>query len=483
MTNLKPLPEEAARELLKRRQARKSLLDFIQYVWWEPHEFKIGTHTRAVCDAITDTIEKYLNGISSFMLIAIPFRHGKSDIISRALPAFFLGRCADHQPDIIMSGYGAELVEGFSRDTKKIILSHSYSKLFPHITLSKGSNNIGSWAVKGSTGKVTVSSLGGAITGRGGDLIIVDDYCKNRMEALSETYRKRTWESFRADLMSRRAPVTIVIVCATPWHVDDLRGRIVKEIKNNPDFPRFQEYKYPARDADGKYLFLERYPESWYKEQYATLGKLSAGLMDCEPTLEGGNRFNVDDIKIHDNPEDFPKTRYTRAWDLASSAKERNKDSPDFTVGLLGAIIKNKDVRELWIKDAVYCQAEAPRRDEIIRATAARDGAAGYPQYVEAFGGYKDAYTTLKSLLYGKTIVHSSHLLGDKSAKLAPLEPIFDAGNVHLMKGRWNDLFIKHFAEFPDGQHDDFCDPAAIIYHESARPRGGFAIPGMMDRF
>lgn len=466
--------------MLCRRAARISLLDFLRYVWWEPQELQIGRHTRAICVALDQALERYLAGQSSFLDIAVPFRHGKSDLVSRALPAFFLGRCADRQPDIIMSGYGAELVEGFSRDTKRIIESVSYQRLFPAIKLARAANNVGNWSIAGSTGKVAVAGLGGAITGRGGELIIVDDYCKNRAEAVSDVYRNRTWESFRADLMSRRAPVSIVIVCATPWHTDDLRGRIRKAMAIDPDFPKFDQLKFPARDADGKYLFSERFPDSWYREQYATLGKLAAGLLDCAPTLEGGNRFNVAGIKIHNSLDEFPKTRYIRAWDLASSKKERDKDDPDWTVGELGVITTENGVKHLWIRDAVWCQAEAPRRDALIQATAAQDGSAGWPQYVEAFGGYKDAYTTMKAILAGRTVVYSSHLPGDKSAKLAPLEPIFDAGNVHLLRGTWNDMFIKHFTEFPDGAHDDFCDPAAIIFHESTRARGGLAIPGMI---
>lgn len=440
----------------------------------------IGRHTRLVCDALTRAVDNYLAGVSTFLDIAIPFRHGKSDIVSRALPAFFLGHCNDREPDVILSGYGAELVEGYSRDCKRIIRSDAYRAAFPQVQLAKFANNVGNWSIEGSTGKVTVSGLGGAVTGRGGDLIVIDDYCKNRAEALSEIYRRRTWESFRADIMSRRAPTTIVVVCATPWHTDDLHGRIQREMRINPDFPCFERMRFPARDAAGNLLFPERFSADWYREQYATLGKLASGLLDCEPTIEGGNRFRVENIKIHESAADFPQARYIRAWDLASSRKERDKDDPDWTVGELGAVTVENKVKHLWIRDAAFCQAEAPRRDALIQNTARADGAAGWPQYIEAFGGYKDAYTTLKSVLHGLAVVWPSHLPGDKSAKLAPLEPIFDAGNVHLLRSSWNEHFIRHFSEFPDGKHDDFCDPAAIIFHESTRQRGGLAIPGAL---
>jgi phage terminase large subunit-like protein len=440
------------------------MLAFIRYVWWMPGPFFEGRHTIAICAALDRAVEKYLAGQSSFLDISVPFRHGKSDIVSRAFPAYFLGRCADQQPDVIMSGYGAELVESFSRDTKRIIQSDAYRRLFPASLLARGANNLAAWSMAGSSGKVTVAGLGGALTGKGGSLLILDDYCKTRAEAVSQRYRDRTWESFRTDFLTRRAPASIVIVCATPWHVDDIRGRMRKAEAENADFPRFEQLRFPARDNDGAFLFLERFPESWYREQYATLGKLAAGLLDCSPTLEGGNRFDTAKVKFHASPEDFPKVRYIRAWDLASSAKERDKDDPDWTVGELGTVTMENRVPHLWIRDVAYIQAEAPRRDALMQATARADGL-GVPQYVEAFGGYKDAYTTLKSVLTGISVVMPAHLPGDKSAKLAPLEPIFDAGNVHLLRAPWNEAFLRQFTEFPDGAHDDFCDPAAILYH------------------
>lgn len=460
-------------EILRRRRARTHLLDFIAYVWWMPSPFIIGRHTRAICAAIDEAIEKYLRGESSFLDVSVPFRHGKSDIVSRALPAYFLARCAEMQPDVIMSGYGAELVEQFSRDTKRIITSPQYAALFPHMHLAKGSNNVGSWAMGGSSGRVTVAGLGGALTGKGGSLLILDDYCKTRSEAVSQRYRDRTWESFQTDFLTRRAPVSIVIVCATPWHVDDIRGRMRKAERENPDFPRFQQLRFPARNADGRFLFPERMTETWYKEAYASLGKLSAGLLDCSPVLEGGNRFDISKVKIHDSVTDFPAGRYIRAWDLASSAKERDKDDPDWTVGELGTTTKINGAQHLWIRDVVSIQAEAPRRDALILNTAKTDGPA-VSQYIEAFGGYKDAFTTLKAVLAGVSVVLPAQLPGDKSAKLAPLEPIFDAGNIHLLRGAWNDRFLRQFAEFPDGEHDDFCDPAAILYHMLVKGGSGF---------
>jgi predicted phage terminase large subunit-like protein len=409
-----------------------------------------------------------------------PFRHGKTDIASRAFPAFFLGRCASQHPDVILSGYGADLVKGFSKDCKKIIQSPQYQKLFPGILPEQGSDSVSTWRIRGSTGEVNATGLGGTITGKGGHLIVVDDYCKNRAEAISETYQKRTWESFQNDLMTRCAPVCIFLIVATPWHVKDLRGYIRKAERIDPDFPKFERMCFPAKVADpstgewtGRYLFEERFTPAWYRSKYATLGRLSAALLDCEPTHEGGNRFQI--LNVKKTPlNQFPKIRCIRFWDLASSSKERNKDDPDYTVGGLFGLTKDALGRHiLWIYDMVILRAEAPARDERIISTARQDGQR-VPVFVEAFGGYKDAYTTLKRILNGVSVVRPSKLPGDKSAKCAPLEPLFDAGNVHVPEGApWIPQFEKQFGEFPDSDHDDVCDTVAGGYTECLGGMGG----------
>lgn len=462
---------EAAREILRRRRARKDYLEFLKFVWWKQEPFKVGLHTRVIADRITKAVDDYLEGRSTFLSILVPFRHGKSDLVSRALPAYFLGRCLERNPDIIQSGYGASLVQSFSRRTKAIIRSQAYRNLFPQVTLSATRNTAHQWEVENCSGEVNVAGLGGSITGKGGDLIIVDDYCKSRQEAESETIRQTTWESFASDLMTRRAPVSIVIVCATPWHVDDVNGRIGKEAKENPEFPRFEFLKFPAQSEDYEtgFLFPERFDADWYSSQRATLGPYAAsGLLDCDPQIRGGNLFKVDRIVYHDDEKEIPELRFYRFWDLASTEKERVKDDPDFTVGALVAFQKTGLVYTMWIKDIVRVQAEAPRRNEIIVATAERDGP-GVTIGIESVAGYKDAYTTIHGLLRGQRVVMKVPVSGDKVVRAAPLEPIFEAGNCHILRRGWTSDLVAEIAAFPSGAHDDQMDALSGAYALATR--------------
>jgi len=465
-----------------RRIASRDLLAFMRWNWWQPHEFIAGRHTEAICGRLTKASQDWRAGKSTYLLIAVPFRHGKSDIVSRAFPGFFLGANADRQPDVIMSGYGSSLVKGFSKRVKRIMEAPRYQALFPGVKPVRGSNKAEEWQVEGSAGTVTAQGLGGALTGKGGHLLIVDDYCKNRAEAASKAYRDKTWDSFRNDLMTRQnSPAAIVIVCATPWHIDDLRGRIRKAMKEDPEFPAFEELNFPARKpGEWEYLFPERFTPEWYKAQRSSLQKQAAALLDCEPVTEGGNRFDISAVRVHATLEGWPQGRETRGWDLASSTAERSGDDPDRTWGVRG-LVKRIQIaagiyqNELWIRSGACIRAEAPARDAFIRATAQADGP-GVAQHVEAFGGYKDAYTTLQAVLRGVSIVKASRLPGDKSAKLAPLEPSFQAGLVHVYGpgfGPWLDTWLAEFAAFPEGGHDDGPDATGVMFHSQAGKASG----------
>lgn len=461
--------QEAIAELA-RRGAQRDLLAYTLYTWEHPTPYIVGRHTRAICARLTRAIVDWRHGKSTFLLITVPFRHGKSELCSVSLPTFFLGNCQDLQPSVILSGYGAALVRQFSENSARKVASERYQALFPGLVAE---GRMDDWHIKGSIGRVTAVGLGGALTGKGGDLLVLDDYCKSRAEAVSKTYRDFTWDSFRNDFFTRRHDPSIVVVTATPWHIDDLRGRILKEMEQDEHFPRFEELNFPARKpGEWEYLFPERFSADWYNSQRSILGKQAAALMDCQPIQEGGSRFDTSRVVYHDSLDGFPKARQCRAWDLASSVKQRDSDDPDRTWGIKGMVTSKKlaggvVAKELWITSMVAIRAEAPARNALIRATAQGDGP-GVKQHIEAFGAYKDAYTELKLALNGQSVVRPSRLPGDKSAKLAPLEPLFEAGAVHIFRPgcrEWLDTWLAEFASFPAGSHDDGCDATAVLYH------------------
>ena len=345
--------KEAWIELL-RRKAQGNLLAFMQYCWWMPSPLHVGLHTREVCARLTRAVEDFRRGIDTYLIISIPFRHGKSDIASRGLPAYFLGRCRDMQPNVLMSGYGSSLVKGFSANVQTIFQSEAYGRVFPDMKIDPEKNATDEWKVKDSVSSVYAQGLGGSITGKGANLIIVDDYCKNAEEAESQTVRDKVWESFRTDICTRtNAPAHIIIVIATRWHVDDLVGRIYQEMEKNPDFPRYESLVYPAHKEglDGwETLFPEHYKASWYAMQRSQLGPLqAAALLDCDPRLAGTTLFRREWLRYYTGEIDW---RQMRVHIFVDGAKSK-KNGSDYTC--IQAWGRNRD-GAYYLLDAVHAR-------------------------------------------------------------------------------------------------------------------------------
>ena len=479
-------------ERVREAGARRFLLEFMKYCWRTPLLPMVeGRHTVEIARRLDRAVIDLGEGRSTYLIIIVPIRHGKSDLVSRYFPPWILG--INPNLEIILSTYGADLSEELSRDARGILDSEEYRRLFPGVVLDSGSASVASWRIAGRRGKLLAVGLEGGAPGRGSDVLLGDDLLKGRAEAESERYRDSTYDLFIDNLMSRLAPVHLVVICTTRWHVDDVVGRIMvaMEDRNRPNFPKFEVMHYRAREtvvgADGvtsyKYLFPERFPVEWYERQFGVRGIYeAAAILQGEPFIKGGNRIMVDRVQY---AEAMPEgLLWVRFWDLASTEKERGKDSPDFTWGtrLAVKVIGNAGdvgVPMLYIDDCRFVQAEAPERNRLIVRTALEDGG-GVWQAVEGIAGYKDAGATLAEILKGVSIVHRvENLAGDKGVRAGLLEPIFEAGNVVLKRAWWNEALLKDLREFPRGKHDDGTDsisggyPIARERWEVARKFGG----------
>ena len=447
-------------------KAKEKHLNFIKYCWQRTEPFIDGEPNEKVCAIIDNAIADYTEGISSFLVVNIPFRHGKSDMLSRYLPPHYLGMFPDNE--VIVSTYGADLATDLSRDSRNIIKSDQYAELYPDIKISTESASVANWAIDGHMGRTHWNGVGGATTGKGYHLGIIDDYLKNRQDAESELIRERQWQWFTDVFLTRRAPVSITFILATTWHVDDISGRIRKAMAEDDNFPHFEFIKFPAYsdDYESGVLFPERFTREWYDSQKASLGSYgTASLLQCDPILKGGNLLKTDNIKIVE-PKDIPfynELQWVRAWDLASTEKELIKNDPDFTVGCLLAIHYEGDVPHLYIKDVRRLQAEAPERNRVIKQCALMDGS-GVKIGIEAVAGYKDTFTTMQDILKGISSVMQINVSKDKIVRASVLEPIFEAGNVYLFKADWNYDFITELSQFPSGKHDDQVDALVCAY-------------------
>jgi predicted phage terminase large subunit-like protein len=463
--------QDAAMEMLHRRKARTSMADFIRYTWpcydlVPPHEPWVeGVHTVPICDRIDQMFLDYEAGIPTYIIVVVPFRHGKSEIVSRRLPGYALGR--HPSLEIILATYGQALTDQLSRDARTLMETPQYKAVFPESRLDPKNKGVSQWGLHRHHGKMNATAVGGAVTGRGAGLLICDDLIKNREEADSLPIRDKAWNAFTNDLSTRLAPVPMVMLIGTRWHVDDPIGRILN--RNNPqhedydpEFPRYEVIRYQALQEDGTYLFPERYPATWYETQFAQLGPYaSSALLQGEPIMRGGNMLKVDEITFSESiPENV---QWVGAWDLASTEKEVAKNDPDSTVGALGAYYERDGKPWFHLRDIVTCRKEATERNELICSTARSDGPAVW-QGVEGVAGYKDAYTTIAKILDGESVVYKITASSDKVVRASELEPVIASGRMVMSRDIWNARSIAQLGEFPNGTHDDIVDAIVHCY-------------------
>ncbi len=465
-----PLIETFDRATADAEKGKRCTLSFDKFFRTYPPslDYLFGKHTKALIAELQHASEIVEAGGRHYIIVTMPPRHGKSDICSRRYPAWHMSRNPDHE--VILVTYGADLSHDLAHDVRKCF-AEAGGKF--GLRLSDDRNQIGAWRIEGHRGGMVAVGIGGAMTGRGGSIIVIDDYCKNRAEAESETIRQSTWDSFRSDIITRGAPGHAVIVVATRWHPDDLVGRIFEAMEKDPEFPRFKHINFPAEAEDGTFLFPERFDAKYYRGQKAIVGPYAwQSLYQGNPQPRTGQFLRSDLAEIIDaipetmtvlvGEESDPKVvarklRYVRSWDLASSEKERVKDDPDYTVGTKVAY----DGMNYFVVDVIRGQWTATERDKQIEAAAVADGPRCTVK-IETVAGYKDTYIRIRDRLRGKYIVRNSTPQLDKVARASLVEPAFENKNVFLVRGAWNDAWLAEVSAFPRGKHDDQVDSFVI---------------------
>ena len=217
-------------------------------------------------------------------------RGGKSTRCSRMFPTWYLRRRPEHR--IILGTYGLALAAKHSRWVRNTINGH------PHLglTLAKDSQRVDDWQLHDSEGGLRAVGVGGAVTGMGADMLIIDDPVKNRQQAESQVYRDTTWDWWTDDLSTRFMSGGVALLMMTRWHEDDLAGRL---LANEPEnwtvltLPAFAEAGDPLGREPGETLMPDRYGRAWLEEQQKRLGSYSfSALYGQRPSPAEGSLFH-----------------------------------------------------------------------------------------------------------------------------------------------------------------------------------------------
>jgi hypothetical protein len=243
---------EAALELQKRRKARSSLIDFTTYT---KHNYVTNWHH----ELLARKLDQFVSGEIPRLIVFEPPRHGKSELVSRRLPAYIFGKCPS--ASIISCSYSADLASRMNRDVQRIIDSPEYKSLFPDTALNSSNirtsvqgsflRNSDIFEIVGSTGVYRSAGVGGGITGMGCNYGIIDDPIKNREEANSVTYREKVKEWYTSTFYTRLEEGACVLITLTRWHEDDLGGYLLKEMENGGE--QWEVLSLPAIATDTRH--------------------------------------------------------------------------------------------------------------------------------------------------------------------------------------------------------------------------------------
>jgi predicted phage terminase large subunit-like protein len=475
MTHATITPREARKELVRRRALREYPTFFRAFPpQTEDDTYLFGIHTRGVLAKLDDAIKRVEQGESVYLAINMPPRHGKSDLVSRRFPAWVL--CRHSGWEIILASYNAEIARELAQESRNCLESVGG---YYGVGIAKNRDRQGAWRTE-QNGAIYAAGLRGTIAGRGGHVLIIDDYLKDVLDAESQTARNHVWDSFASDLMTRRAPVAAVIILAHRWGPDDLCGRI--ENRNNPNhedydpkFPKFEVLKFPAwvpeEEAEeygySGWLFPQRFPDEWYESLRAAMSEYQwqgKGLQN--PTARTGNLLRADLVTEVENwPEGL---RWMWAWDLASTPealKSVKKGDPDYTVGTRFAW----KAPDLYIDHVIRGRWSSLERRGVMQRVTER----GSRLFIECVAGYKDAAYLARDWLSGVATVTACDVHANLMARAARMEPTFEGGHVYVRKGApWLPAWRSEFLSFPHGQHDDQVASLVTGYEKVALSSG-----------
>jgi predicted phage terminase large subunit-like protein len=444
----------------KIHRAQNGLLNFTLYT--KPN-YEINWHHRALARKLND----FANGKIKRLMVFMPPRNGKSELVSRRLPAYLLGKNPDCS--IISTSYSADLASRMNRDVQRIIQSKEYTELFPATRLNNNRvttrdpvaslQNTEIFEVVGRAGTYRSAGIRGGITGLGANFVIIDDPIKNEEEAASPTIREKIWQEYSSTIYTRLEKDAGILVTMTRWHEDDLAGRLLDQIKNDPAADEWEVVNFPAicegvsNELDpreiGEALWPNKYPLKRLEGIKSTVGsKTWTALYQQRPAPEEGNVIRQEWWKEYtERPTSFDCQ--IQSWDLTFTGGKTS----DWVVGQ----VWGKKGADLYLLDQVRRRMTFTETLDAFVAFSAKWPNATAKYVEEAANGYA-LIDSLKKKISGIIGVKPK---SSKVARANAIAPRVEAGNVHLPHPKlasWIPDYKAEWASFPNGVNDDQVD-------------------------
>ena len=425
----------------KESRVKDDFLEFVKHMW---PEFVEGYHHKI----IAEKFNKLATGEIKRLIVNMPPRHTKSEFASNYLPAWMIGR--NPKLKIIQTTHTAELAVRFGRKAKNVIDSSEYQEVFK-TKLQEDSKAAGRWETEGG-GEYFAAGVGGAITGRGADLLIIDDPHKEQ-DAMSKEGFDKAYEWYTSGPRQRLQPGGAIVVVMTRWSTKDLTGRLMqgqKEVKGD----QWEVIEFPAIMPSG----LPVWPEYWNLNELekveATLpiAKWNAQWMQS-PTAEEGAIIKRDWWQDWDS-DNPPHTEFIiQSYDTAFLKKETADYSAITTWGMFR---DDENQMHIILLDAEKDRYEFPE----LRRVAHESFLFWRPQMVLIEAKASGIPLTHELSRMGIPVVNYTPSRGnDKHVRVNTVAPFFESGRVWApMHKQYAQEVIEECAAFPNGDHDDYVD-------------------------
>lgn len=442
----------------RKQAARDDLIAFCQYM--DP-EYKVGRHHRVLADSLM-ALE---SGSKDRACVNMPPRHGKSQLVSIYFPAWFLGRNPGKQ--VMMVSHTTDLAVDFGRKVRNLIADTKFQEVFPDITLAADSKSAGRWSTNHG-GVYFACGVGSSLAGRGADMLIIDDphseqdVINGNFDVFDKAYQ---WFTYGA--RTRLMPGGRVAIVATRWHLDDLTGRVVRDMAQTPEADQYEVVEFPAiferKDKHGVIKEKPLWPEFFNLEAlHRTRASMPLFQWNAQyqqnPTSEGAAVIKRDWWREW-TKEDPPDVEYViMSLDAAAEEKER----ADYTAITVWGVFFHEEegVNSIILLDAIRRRVEFPELKKLALEQYARWQPDAFIVEKKSSGVALFQELRRTGLMVQEYTPHRGS--GNKYARLQSVADIVLSGIVWMPQTRWAEDVIEEIAAFPSGSHDDLVDASVI---------------------
>lgn len=452
---------QAYQESLTREKSQTSFMTFVNEMW---PGFILGRHHALMAKKFEEIAE----GKTRRLIINMPPRHTKSEFASYLLPAWFLGRYPHKK--IIQCSNTAELAVGFGRKVRNLVGGEHYAKVFPNVSLRSDSKAAGRWSTN-SNGEYFAIGVGGTVTGKGADLLIIDDPHSEQEAALAAgdpSVYDKVHEWFTSGPRQRLQPGGSIVIVMTRWGKRDLTGKVLQSMIER-DGDEWEIIQLPAIMPSEKPLW----PEFWSLEELLKLrnelpiAKWQAQYQQ-DPTSEEGAIIKREWWKIWE-PERPPRCEFIiQSWDTAFTKSERADYSACTTWGVFYKDENEADPNVILL-DAFKRRMEFPELKE---------------KAMEHYREWEPDAFVVEAKASGAPLIFELRAMGipvqeftptrgnDKIVRINSVSDLFSSGKVWAPTTRWAEEVMEEMAAFPNSDHDDLVDSStqALIRFR----KGGF---------